>query len=116
VPRLPSRKSRSVDFLPRRKRIPRSIAATLRMALVGARGDTAEELAAALHVHGPEAALDRLRQLDGIGTHEDLIFRALSTMWIQSALTVRKSFLDLPVTVERADFEHQPAGGAAGDQ
>ncbi|MFY9777522.1 MAG: serpin family protein, partial [Trebonia sp.] len=33
---------------------PASIAAALRMALVGARGDTAAELAAALHLPGPE--------------------------------------------------------------
>jgi hypothetical protein len=37
---------------------PASIAVTLGMALVGARGETAAELATALHVHGPEAPLD----------------------------------------------------------
>ena len=45
---------------------PASIAAALRMALVGARGDTAAELAAALHLPGPEAAADGLGQLAAI--------------------------------------------------
>lgn len=35
---------------------PASIAAALRMALIGARGETAAELARAMHLPGPEAA------------------------------------------------------------
>jgi serpin B len=93
---------------------PASIAAALRMALTGARGDTAAELAAALHLPGPEAAADGLKQLAAIRPGDDLTFRAPNTMWVQSALSVRDSFLDQlsgTVSVERCDFSRAP--GAA---
>ena len=72
---------------------PASIAAALRMALAGARGDTAAELAAALHLPGPEAAADGLEQLAAIRPGDDLTFRAPNMMWLQSALSVRDSYL-----------------------
>jgi serine protease inhibitor len=90
---------------------PASVAASLRMALVGARGDTAAELAATLHLPGPEAAADGLRDLAGIRSGEDLTFRAPNTLWIQSAVTVRKEFLGqlgAVASVQRCDFAHEP--------
>ena len=42
---------------------PASIAAALQMALCGARGETAAQLAAALHLPGPDTAADGLRLL-----------------------------------------------------
>jgi serpin B len=93
---------------------PASIAAALRMALAGARGDTATELAAALHLPGPEAAAAGLAQLAAIRPGDDLTFRAPNVMWLESALSVRESYLAQlsgTVSVERCDFRHAP--GAA---
>jgi serpin B len=90
---------------------PASIAAALRMALAGARGDTAAELAAALHLPGPEAAADGLQQLAAIRPGDDLTFRAPNIMWLQSALAVRDSYLaqlSATVSVERCDFSRAP--------
>ncbi len=86
---------------------PASIAAALRMALAGARGDTAAELAAALHLPGPEAAADGLDELAGIRSGDDLTFRAPNVMWLESAVPVRDSYLRQlsgTVSVERCDF------------
>jgi serpin B len=90
---------------------PASIAAALRMALAGARGDTAAELAAALHLPGPEAAAHGLQQLAAIRPGDDLTFRAPNVMWLQSALAVRDSYLaqlSATVSVERCDFSRAP--------
>jgi serpin B len=90
---------------------PASIAASLRMALVGARGDTAAELAAAAHLPGPESAADGLAQLAGIRSGDDLTFRAPNVMWLESAASVRDSYrrqLSEAVSVERCDFRHAP--------
>jgi serpin B len=90
---------------------PASIAAALRMALAGARGDTAAELAAALHLAGPEAAADGLKQLAAISPGDDLTFRAPNVMWLESALSVRDSYLaqlSATVSVQRCDFRHAP--------
>jgi serpin B len=90
---------------------PASIAAALRMALAGARGETAAELAAALHLPGPEAAADGLRQLAAIRPGDDLTFRAPNVMWLESGLTVLDSYLAQlsgTVSVERCDFKRAP--------
>ena len=90
---------------------PASIAAALRMALAGARGDTAAELAAVLHLPGPEDAADGLRQLAGIRPGDGLTFRAPNIMWLESAETVRDDFLAqlaATVAVERCDFARAP--------
>jgi len=90
---------------------PASIAAALQMALAGARGDTATELAAALHVPGPEAAQEGLAQLAGIRTGGDLIYRAPNVMWVESAASVRNEYLarlSQAVAVRRCDFRHAP--------
>jgi len=90
---------------------PASIDAALRMALAGARGETAAELAAALHVSGPEAAADGLKQLAGIRSGDDLTFRAPNIMWLESAASVRDDYqarLSDAVSVERCDFAGAP--------
>jgi serpin B len=87
---------------------PASIAAALRMALVGARGETANEMARALHLSFPEAAAGGLRHLTEIAAASDGLLSVYNTAWISSALSVRADFLDQPVTVERADFTRQP--------
>jgi serpin B len=90
---------------------PASIAAALRMALVGARGDTAAELAAVLHLPGPQSAADGLAQLAGIRSGDDLTFRAPNMLWLEPAASVRDSYLrqlSEAVSVERCDFRHAP--------
>jgi len=90
---------------------PASIATALRMTLAGARGDTAAELAAALHLPGPEAAADGLKQLAAIRPGDDLTFRAPNIMWVQTALHVLDSYLaqlSETVSVERCDFRQAP--------
>jgi serpin B len=90
---------------------PASVAASLQMALAGARGGTAAELAATLHLPGPEAAVDGLRELAGIRSGEDLTFRAPVAMWIETAVTVRKEFLEqlgAVASVQRCDFAREP--------
>src|SRR5215510_14542598 len=90
---------------------PASIAAALRMALAGARGETASELAAVLRLPGPEAAADGLKQLAGIRPGDGLTFRAPNIMWLESAESVRDDFLAQlaeTVAVERCDFSRAP--------
>jgi serpin B len=98
---------------------PASIAAALQMALCGARGETAAEIAAALHLTGPQAAADGLRLLSaGLAglTADGIIFRAPNTMWVQSGLPLRPEFTATlreaaSVSVRDADFRR--AAGAA---
>jgi serpin B len=87
---------------------PASIAAALRMALIGARGETAVEMARVLHIASVEAARQAQEQLVSIPASDDLTLRAVNTAWIDSALEVREEFLRQPVSVERADFAHEP--------
>ncbi|MGH3157431.1 MAG: serpin family protein [Streptosporangiaceae bacterium] len=106
---------------------PASVAAALRMALCGARGETATEIAAALHLTGPQAAADGLRLLsaglddlptDAVGRlsgEESIIVRAPNTMWVQSGLPLRPEFTatlreTAAVSVRDADFRR--AAGA----
>lgn len=74
---------------------PASIAAALRLALLGARGDTAAELATALHLSAPEEAGEGLRLLGSLagGTAAgETVFRAPNTMWLQAGFPVRPEF------------------------
>ena len=90
---------------------PASIAAALCMALAGARGETAAELATALHLPGPEAAAEGLSQLAGIRAGNDLTFRAPNVMWVDSAATVRDEYLRQlsgTVALKRCDFRGAP--------
>jgi serpin B len=92
---------------------PASIAAALRMTLIGARGETAAELARALHLPGREAAREAQLQLAAIPTRSDLILNVVNSAWLDLALPVRKEFLDQPVTVQRVDFAGQPQSARA---
>ncbi|MBV9379449.1 MAG: serpin family protein [Streptosporangiaceae bacterium] len=92
---------------------PASIAAALRMALCGARGETAAELAAALHLNGPEEAPEGLAAMGSIRAGDDVTFRAPNTMWVQSGFPLRQEFLaSLAATVsaETADFMRDAEG------
>jgi serpin B len=90
---------------------PASISAALRMALDGARGQTAAELAAALHLSGaddPDPLAGVLRHApDG---DDSLVFRAPNTIWVQSGLPLHVAFTHRlrEGTLAQADFEHQP--------
>jgi serpin B len=93
---------------------PASIATALRMALIGARGQTAAEMATALHlttaphVTGPEAAAEAQRELPAIPSGEGLTLRSVNTAWLDSGFSVRDEYLRQPVTVERVPFGHEP--------
>ncbi len=105
---------------------PVSVAAALRLALIGARGETAAQIAAALHLTGPEGAGDGLRLLSaavaeagsatGGGDGAAVTFRAPNTMWVEAGLPLEPSFTSqlrgvAAVAVRQADFRGAP--GAA---
>jgi serpin B len=92
---------------------PASVAAALRMALIGARGETAVELARVLHLASAEEARQAQRQLGSIPASDALTVRQVNTAWIDSGLSVRKEFLDQPASVRRADFSAAPEAARA---
>ncbi len=101
---------------------PVSVALALRLALLGARGDTATELAAALRLAGPEQAAEDLRvvpaRLDGLAGGP-VTLRAPATLWVQSGLPLHPEYTaalaGLPsVSVHDADFDR--AAGAAREE
>jgi serpin B len=74
---------------------PSSIATALQMALLGARGDTAAQLAAALRLPGPQAAAPALQAVSGLLAElagGDVTLRAPNTMWVQSGLPLEAGF------------------------
>lgn len=74
---------------------PGNIATALRMALPGARGDTAAQLAATLHLAGPQDAAAGLMETSarlGRLASGGLTLRAPNTMWLQSGLLLRPDF------------------------
>jgi serpin B len=93
---------------------PASIAAALRMTLCGARGQTAAEIAAALHLDDPAQAADGLRLLSAALAElpgDGLVFRAPNTMWLQAGYPVEPAFTAAlrdaaAVSVRDADFLH----------
>jgi serine protease inhibitor len=90
---------------------PASIAAALKMALAGARGETAAELASALHLDDPEDAAAALTELADIPSGGDLTLSAPNTMWLDDALSVRDEYLRQlagSVSVRRCDFAGAP--------
>jgi serpin B len=97
---------------------PASIGAALRMALCGARGQTAAEIAAALGLPGPQAAAGGLRLLSaGLADvpGQDVILRAPNTMWVQSGLPLEHGFtaalrVAAAVSLRDADFVHAADG------
>lgn len=90
---------------------PVSIGAALLMALLGARGSTAAQLAAALRLASPAAAGDGLRLL-GSAAGEEPTFRDPYTIWVQAGLPVRPEFsralTGLGAAVRDADFSRAP--------
>jgi serpin B len=74
---------------------PSSIAIALRLVLLGARGQTAAQIAAALHLGRPDQAGPELRTvlalLGELGAG-DLTLRAPSTVWVQSGLPLEPGF------------------------
>ncbi len=100
---------------------PVSVASALRMALCGAGGTTAAEMASALHLEGPQleepadAAADGLRWLAAVlrevAAAGSATFRAPNTVWVQSGLPVRPEFtarLSDAATFAEADFGRAP--------
>jgi serpin B len=74
---------------------PSSIAIALRLVLLGARGETAAQIAAALHLGRPDQAGPELRTvltLLGDLATGDLTLRAPSTVWVQSGLPLEPGF------------------------
>ena len=74
---------------------PGNIGTALRMALLGARGETAAQLAAVLHLAKPQDAdaglLATSALLGGLASG-DLTLRAPNTMWVQSGLPLQPDF------------------------
>ena len=96
---------------------PASVASALRIALCGARGQTAAELARVLHLDEDpkpqDAAAAGLRQTltSGGAGGGSATFRAPNTVWIQSGLPVSAAFearLHDAVTLAAADFRAAP--------
>jgi serpin B len=97
---------------------PVSVASALWMAWCGARGQTAAELARALHLNGPaDAAVDGLRSLstlvgDAASGSGSVTFRVPNTVWVQSGLPVRPEFTarlsEAAATFADADFTGAP--------
>jgi serpin B len=102
---------------------PESVASVLRMALLGARGKTAGELAGALRLDGsPDAAADALSSVSSVlgevTADESVTFRAPSTVWVQSGLPLRPEFTarlrDIAeATLTDADFAGDPEAARA---
>jgi serpin B len=94
---------------------PASVASALRIALCGARGQTAAELARVLHLDEDpkpqDAAAAGLRLTLTSGGSGSATFRAPNTVWIQSGLPVSAAFearLHDAVTLAAADFRAAP--------
>lgn len=96
---------------------PASVAGALRIALCGARGQTATELARALHLAEDPKPQDaaatglRLALTSGGAGSGSATFRAPNTVWIQAGLPVRAAFearLHDAVTLAAADFRAAP--------
>jgi serpin B len=103
---------------------PASVASALRMALCGARGETAAELVRALHLDGSDrqqdVAVSGLRLVsawrdDRPGSesgHGSATFRAPNTVWVQSGLPLRAEYTArlsrAAATVADADFAAAP--------
>jgi serpin B len=98
---------------------PASVISALRIALCGARGQTAAELARVLHLDEDPKPQDaaatglRLALTSGSGS---ATFRAPNTVWIQAGLPVHAAFearLHEAVTLAAADFRAAPEAARA---
>jgi serpin B len=97
---------------------PASISTALRLVLLGARGETAAQIAAALHMTIPDGAapaLQAARELQAVSASlsdlaaGDLTLRAPNAMWVQSGLPLEPGFIAAvtaaaAVAVRDADF------------
>jgi serpin B len=103
---------------------PASIATALRLVLLGARGETAAQIAAVLHLATPDGAALRDQKPPGLQAAQaltafsallsdlaagDLTLRAPNAMWVQSGLPLEPGFTAAvaeatAVTVHDADF------------
>ncbi len=91
---------------------PASIATALRLVLPGARGETAAQIAAALHLASPDDARPALEAVSALLEDlaaGDLTLRAPNSMWVQSGLPLEPAFTAAlaaaaAVTVRDADF------------
>jgi serine protease inhibitor len=100
---------------------PASVASALRMALCGARGQTAAELARALHVdpsaRPEDAAASGLSLVPAGRDGGSAVFRAPSTVWIQSGLPLRAEFTGslsrAAAALAGADFAAAPEAARA---
>jgi serpin B len=98
---------------------PASIAAALRLALLGARGQTAAELAAVLHLSSPGEAGGGLALLGSVaGGDAGVTFRAPNTVWVQAGLPLRPEFAGAvtalaAAAVHATDFAGDPGRACA---
>jgi serpin B len=96
---------------------PVSVASVLQMALLGARGTTADELAGALHLDGAPTAAAALGSLSSalgeVTADGSVTFRAPSTVWVQSGLPLHPEFTarlaPFSAGLSDADFAGAPA-------
>jgi len=99
---------------------PASVASALRMALCGARGQTAAELARALHIDSPrpqDAAASGLSLVPAARDGGSAVFRAPNTVWVQSGLPLRADFTGqlsrAAAALTDADFAAAPEAARA---
>jgi serpin B len=100
---------------------PASVASALRMALCGARGQTAAELARALHVDPSlppqDAAASGLSLVSAGRDGGPAVFRSPNTVWVQSGLPLRAEFTGslsrAAATLAGADFAAAPEAARA---
>ena len=100
---------------------PASVASALRMALCGARGQTAAELARALHVdpssRPEDVAASGLNLVSAGRDGGSAVFRAPNTVWVQSGLPLRAEFTgrlkQAAAALAGADFAAAPDAARA---
>ena len=100
---------------------PASVASALRMALCGARGQTAAELARVLHVdpssRPEDAAASGLSLVSAGRDGGSAVFRAPNTVWVQSGLRLRAEFTGslsrAAAALAGADFAAAPEAARA---
>lgn len=101
---------------------PASVAGALRMALCGARGRTAAELARALHLKTQHLETRHDVVAGGLGAVAarpggDATFRAPNTVWVQAGLPLREEFTArlarAAATLAHADFAAAPEAARA---
>ncbi len=95
---------------------PSSIATALRMTLLGARGETAAQLAAVLHLATPQDAAAGLAKTCarlGVLATGDVTLRAPNTLWVQSGLPVQPDFTAALAQAACTEFRAADFGAAA---